>query len=106
MNREKINLNDNTMDILFKMSEGNPGAMAVMNQIIQVQSGKGVFTILELDDMNIRGSQIWIAYKDHCQEDIQKFIKLINKRDQDLVNTVNQNYSTEIAVTSGASFER
>ena len=41
----------------------------------------GIFDILSLDDMNMRGSQIWVAYKDHCGQDIEKFIACIKERE-------------------------
>ncbi len=65
--------------------------------------------------MNIRGSQIWVGYKDHCKQDIEAFKTAISQRDQAMVDTINsecfqpdldyEGYK-EKAVTSGASFTR
>ena len=61
--------------------------------------------ILNLDDMNIRGSQVWLGYKDHCGEDIEKFVQCAKNRDESMVEAINAN-SEEVAVRHGASFTR
>lgn len=112
--RKKIDGTDSTMDVVVKMAEGNPGGLSVLTQMIPFS----FLEILSLDDMNIRGSQIWVGYKDHCGEDLAKFIECIIQRDQDMVDTINREchrpdlvalygdaYGHE-AVTSGASFNR
>lgn len=105
--REKIKVTDKITDALVKMAEGNPGAATVLRSIMEAQPVMGIGTVLDLDDMNIRGSQIWVAYKDHCRQDLQELIRLVNERDPGLVATVNQNTGgTEVAVTSGGSWDR
>jgi hypothetical protein len=75
----KIKLNDSFMDVVMKMSEGNPGAISVLMQLMKevptidpanVLGGLG--PILEMDTLGIYGSRIWILYKDVCGEDIAK----------------------------------
>jgi hypothetical protein len=104
--REKIGLRDSVMELMFKMSEGNPGAMSVLMQILQ--NSEDVLTILDLDDMNIRGSQIWVGFKDYCGEDIDKFIAAARKRDEKMIEVINKECASsgEIAVRNGASFVR
>lgn len=65
----------------------------------------GVF--LNLDDMNMRGSQIAVAYSDYAGRDVQKFIAAVNERDSLMVAAVNEKcaYTGEIAVTGGASLK-
>ena len=106
--REKLGLNSTVMDIIVTMSEGNPGAIRVLSEIIQRPGGEGLILILGLDDMNVRGSQVWVGYKDHCGEDIDAFAKAIKTRDPEMVAKINEqcSYSGEIAVASGASFKR
>ena len=114
--REKINLTGSVIDIVIRMAEGNPGAVSVLTQM--TRGYDTALEILGLDDMNVRGSQIWVGYKDHCGEDLAKFIECIHQRDQDMVDTINREchrpdmvaeygdaYSHR-AVTSGASFSR
>lgn len=106
--RESIELTDNTMDVLIKMSEGNPGAVTVLTEMIKRHPMDGLIRILDIDDMNIRGSQIWIGYKDHCGEDIEKFMACCQSRDQAMVDTINANRgmsSDHLAVTHGGSYK-
>lgn len=114
MTREAINLSDSTQSVIVKMSEGNPGALTVLVDMLKTQDPTALMNILSLDDMNIRGSQIWVGYKDHCGSDMDKFIQAVKDRDADMVETINREcYHPEIdndgykhrAVTSGASFD-
>ncbi len=121
--REKIQLTDTTLDLVTKMSEGNPGALSVLMDM--VTSGH-TLVILSLDDMNIRGSQIWVGWKDHFfknwkgeekptkEDQMAAFIEAITDRDPAMVETINnecfqpdlpyEGYK-EKAVTHGASWE-
>lgn len=103
--RKNIELTDSVFDMLVKMAEGNPGAVSVLSQMLQ-KSGAiaGPMRILDLDDMNIRGPQIWIGYKDHCKEDITLFIRKVFERDSQLVAAINEISQDEIAVTHGGSW--
>lgn len=74
----RIKLEDNMTQVMFKMSEGNPGALRVLMEIFQKDGG--LLYILTLDDMEIYGSKIWVGYKDHCGMDINKYIESIRKR--------------------------
>ena len=103
--REKVGLMDSGLQLLMKMSEGNPGAATVLAQLFQTDLG--IMSVLSLDDMNIRGSQIWIGYKDYCKQDIDKFKQAIQARDPEMVAVINkESGSEEQAVTHGASFKR
>jgi len=104
--REKIGINESLMDILFKLSEGNPGAITVLMQMLK--QPLGFLQILHLDDMNMWGSQIWVGYKYYCGQDIVKFMEALKTRDPEMVRVVNEQCgdSGELAVTSGASFKR
>jgi len=108
MSREPIKLTDSLQDVLVTMSEGNPGAINVMMSILEyVGPSIGYMNILSLDDMNMRGPQIWIGYKDHCGQDIKKFVKCIQERDPIMIKAINNGRSKgHTAVTSGASNNR
>lgn len=106
--REKITGNMAVKDIVIMMCEGNPGALDVILRIVN-SADLGVMVLLSLDDMNIRGPQIWVGYKDHCGEDIEKFIEKVQARDVEMVATINREMSHDgeypwRAVKSGASF--
>jgi len=108
--REKIGLNDMGTDLIVKMAEGNPGGLTVLMEVLKKDQMEGMRCLLDLDDMNIRGSQIWIGYKNYCGQDLDKFIKCTLDRDQNMIDKINEEgrlgNHTEIAVTSGASFKR
>lgn len=80
----KIKLEDSVLDIVVKMSEGNPGAAMVIAEILQnggtidPQSfSGGLVTLMHLDDMGVYGSRIYLLAKDVCQRDITKVIAAV-----------------------------
>ena len=107
-NRKEIGLDSTVMETVILMAEGNPGAVSVLGQLLQ--KDWGLIVILHLDDMNIRGSQIWIAYKDYCKEDIDKLKEAVIKRDPLMIAEINNigmrgNHKHK-AVTGSASYGR
>lgn len=106
--RPKIEAHDNLRDIMIKMSQGNPGGLSALIALVKRDEMMGFMRILSLDDMGMRGSQLWVAYKDHCKQDIEAFEKAIDDRDPAMVATVNASRGhspdTPAAVVSGASF--
>ena len=106
--REKLELNDSILDVIFKMSNGIPGAIVGITELMKSDDA-GVMLLLGLDDMNIRGSQIWEAYKYLYNEDGKKFAEAIKARDEKMVQFINEEMASvggEKAVTGGASFDR
>lgn len=104
MTREKISLSDSTSDVVIKMAEGNPGALTVMMSVLKHPKGD-LFKLLDMDDMNLRGSKIWIGFKDHCDRDMDKFLECVKSRDKAMVDTINKEHGlSSPAVTNGASF--
>lgn len=81
---QKIKLNDNMTDVLYKLSEGNPGAITVCMKLLEVgnkidpdgfMGGMGV--LLSLDTQAIYGSRIWMLYKDVCGEHLGKMCGML-----------------------------
>lgn len=79
----KIELSDSITSIVTKMSEGNPGAITVLIQLIKNEkyidpdsafSEYGVSTMLGLDELGIYGPNIWVLYKDICGQDIENVV--------------------------------
>jgi hypothetical protein len=106
--RPEIDLGGTVMDFLVTMSEGNPGAITVLSQVLKSDEDLGFLLVLQLDDMNIRGTQVWIGYKDYCGQDIDKFIDCVKNRDPEMIRAINEegvkgNHKDK-AVHSGASF--
>ncbi len=75
---EKINLGMSFMEMISVMSEGNPGAITVLAEIIKADPITGVIKILNLDSLDIRGSKIWMLYKDCCGQDMDKFFRTLD----------------------------
>ena len=87
MERAKLDVNGGITDIMQKMGENNPGAITLIRKIMD--DPMGLFTLLTMNDMNIRGYQIWVAYKDYCRQDYDLFFKSINSRDKQMIRAVN-----------------
>lgn len=106
--RPKVELEDTMFDGIYKISEGVPGAIVGLTQLMQADEA-GFMLLLGLDDMNIRGSQIWEAYKYLYNEDGKKFAEAVKNRDEKMVQFINEELASvggEKAVTGGASFDR
>ena len=71
MSNEKITSDMSIMDLMMVMSEGNPGALTVLMQMIQAP--RGFMDILLLDTLDIRGSKVWMLYSDSCGKNEGKF---------------------------------
>ena len=72
------------IDVIQIMSDGNPGAITVMMELISktpvidpdnLLGGMG--NILSLDTYGIYGSDIWVFYKDLCDQDIVNVITVL-----------------------------
>lgn len=106
--RPKIELKDTIIDVIMKMTDGNPGAIVGLTSMLKADKTGGML-LLSLDDMNIRETQIWEAYKYLYHEDGEKFAKAVKRRDPKMVDFINQELASvggEKAVTGGASFDR
>lgn len=68
---EKINGDMNIMEMVMTMSEGNPGAISVIMEMMQDPTGPR--DILMLDSMDIRGSYLYMLNNDCCRRDPAKF---------------------------------
>lgn len=85
MNRNtRINLQDDAMSAIVKLSDGNPGAMNVCMQLLQ--NGEkidpdnfmgGLGCLLSLDTHGIYGSDIYVLNKDICDRDLVKTIGML-----------------------------
>lgn len=81
---ERIALNDDMVTIASKLSEGNPGALNVIMQLIKhsekidPDAAFGPFAhLFSLDSFGIYGPKIWILYKDVCGENIVNMIAVM-----------------------------
>ena len=81
---ERITLNDTVLDIVMKMTEGNPGAITVLGRLqrehaqIDPQNMMGwLGVVISLDSYGIYGSRIWMLYKDVCKEDLVNMVGIM-----------------------------
>lgn len=106
MNRIKINGRMNVVEIVEIMMEGNPGAFGVLCEMSNAEP-YGLLDVMHLDDMNMRGPQIWVGYKDVCNQDMKLFVEKVKARDAEMIRLVNEEMDRENfphrAVTSGGS---
>lgn len=77
---ERIKLTDSTMDVVVKMSDGNPGAMNVLMQMLQPNNIDpdnglgGLGAILMLDSLGIYGTDIYVLNSDICERNLAKML--------------------------------
>jgi hypothetical protein len=81
---ERIEGSDSIMNMVIKLSEGNPGALTVcMNafqndpEIDPIGALGGLAPMLALDTLGIYGSRIWMLYKDVCGERLPYFLAML-----------------------------
>lgn len=107
--RDEINISSVTaLDLVSTMAEGNPGAVTVLVDLLKQPNGE--LLVFGLDDMNIRGTQIWVGYKNYCDCNVNKFVACISIRDHGMVEAINKEglkgNHIHKAVSSGATFNR
>jgi len=80
----RLVLSDTVRDMIIKLAEDNPGAIRVCSEIFEAgekidrDSFHGGFsTLLNLDSLEIYGANIWLLYKDVCNEDITLTIAVL-----------------------------
>jgi len=78
----KITLTDTPMEVITRMSDGNPGAFNAIMEIIS-KGGKidpqgtgGLGAILSFDTQGIYGSAIYILWSDKCERDTRRLLML------------------------------
>ena len=92
MNR--IQLTDNGISAITKMSEGNPGAMRVLFEMVQLQSNEidpdafmgGMEKILSLDTLEIYGSAIYVLHNDICERNMIKMFAVLRAHQLGFLN--------------------
>jgi len=84
MHESRIKLGMSMLDCLYALSEGNPGAVLVLMQLIKrapeidPDAALGALApIFNLDTHGIYGSRIWCLYKDVCRQDVVNVIGLL-----------------------------
>lgn len=76
----KLELKDNLNDIIIKLSEGNPGAITVLFEIMKCKDNDpieylGIF--LTIDTMELYGSHLYMLWNDCCDRNIKQTLDVI-----------------------------
>lgn len=76
----KLELKDNLQDIISKLSEGNPGAMTTLFEIMKYKNNDpieyfGIFMLI--DTMELYGSHLYMLWNDCCNRNIQTTVDVI-----------------------------
>ena len=66
---------DSTIDLMVKMSEGNPGALMFCSELMKFGT-LGVVTILNLDDIGLYGDRLYMLWNDCCGRSAEKAIRV------------------------------
>jgi len=79
-----LELTDSKMDMIVKMSQGNPGAMAAIMDLMKEtptidpdSAFSEIGPILMFDEYGIYGSHIYILWNDKCDRDCRKVNLLV-----------------------------
>lgn len=80
----KINLQDTILEVLTKMSNGNPGATVALFELVEHNEEvdpddfmKQMGSVLSLDTYGIYGTDIYILFNDICNKDVVKMIAVL-----------------------------
>ena len=85
LSKQRLTPHDGHVQIVNKMSDGKPGAMKVLLQIltkgnqIDPDSGPmaGVHLVMTMDKIGIFGAKIWILYSDICEKSLPCTVAVI-----------------------------
>ena len=101
MLRLDTGLLDHVIGASLMLSEDNSEASRILQMCIV---RKQWWLLMHLDDMNIRGEQIVIAYNKWCLEDHLIFEVAISRRDQEMLDFINKKSNSEwLVVRNGGS---
>lgn len=90
----RIKLNDSMVDVVSKMSNGNPGAINVLMQLMNPETNKidpdnimgGLGNILSLDTLGIYGTDIYVLANDICENNLVKFVTVLRAHQLGFLN--------------------
>jgi hypothetical protein len=103
--RGRLSARATLSELVVTMSEGYSGSEDVLLLIFE-HARSPLDVILSLDDMNMRGPQIWHAFHNVCDGRIGELIRRVTEKDARLVAAVNIMTlgEPEQAIQKGASY--
>jgi len=75
-------------DQIGRIVRGIPAAREIVKSIIK-DFENAEFDLLHIDDMNLHGSALIIAYEQYCKSSLSKLLELVRERDESLIEFVN-----------------
>ena len=98
----RLGLDDTSLGVLVKLSEGNPDALTVCSDLLRNGAKidpdavlKGLSPLLALDTANIYASRIWMLYKDVCGEDLTRMIAVLRATQLGFLSTEALNHAID-----------
>ena len=76
---------------IIDLSEGNPGAITALATTYRTL-GEGQFSTLvhHLRQLDFKGPEIWLCWKDYAGQDLYKFFEGVRTKDPEMVSIVNR----------------
>ncbi len=96
----RIKLEMSTQDVIVAMCDGNPGAINVCCQLIKTDE-HGLMDVLRMDTAQIYGPNIWVAYKDICDEDIEEMRQRLRSGELEILLKANSSYQYYLKEQTG-----
>ena len=79
MQAERIKFTDSFQEVIIKMSEGNPGCLAFLMELVKYREIKAMSDILLFDNMRVYGSKLYIFWNDCCDRNMEKASLVMDK---------------------------
>ena len=77
-------MNQEEKETIYRLSQGNPGAITVLANIKKTIPKEFYQHYLKIiDNKQIYSAKLWVLYKTICEQDILKTIQMINNIEQD-----------------------
>ncbi len=98
MGNEKIKFNMSTFEMAMVMSEGNPGALSVVMEMMK--DPRGFMGILLCDSLDIRGEKLYMLHNDCCDRENEKFYRTLKMFNSGVFSTkeIQDNFSLVRAI--------
>lgn len=78
-------MNSTHIELGVTIAQGNPGAMSVIAMAAEQLSNEHLTNfMLDMKAIGLTGPKLWMAYKDHCLQSIEKLIKRVALQDKTL----------------------
>lgn len=89
---DKISQDDGLQDVITKLSEGNPGAITSLTEVMNEREPLEFFNFaLKLDVLRIYGPDIWIGYKDYCDQNATEFYDSVMESESEIKEYIESN---------------